>query len=184
MLVCPSCGARHSIEGMVHDEAARELAALAVTLGDLGRPALSYLGLFRGRKRALRWTRALSLMREIAEAVRTGTVRRRGRDVAIRPDAWAPALEQVLDARDRGRLQTPLRDHAYLWEVAIGRSERAAGEEEARRDEERRQRPRPSSAPGGASAPITHAQVREHVARAREALGMGPSPLDGECGSC
>ena len=171
LLTCPACAARHSIESATTDEAARELVALAIGIGSAAPVVIPYLALFRPAKRALRWGRALALMRELSGAYHAGVVRRRGRDHATRPEAWALGLETVLQARDAGKLRTPLRDHAYLWEVVIGHSERLAGAEEIHRDEERRARARPRS-DGEAAAIARQARTaaeREFEQRLQEA---------------
>ena len=173
LLTCPSCGARHSIEAATNDDAAREVVKLASAMRSAAVPAIQYLGLFRPAKHSLRWARALSLLRELSGAYHANLIRRRGRDWPIRPEAWVLGLEAVLEARDRGKLRTPLRDHAYLFEVVIGHSERLAGEEERKRDEELRGRPRPGPTP-----PLEEPQrmnperVLQRINEARAAIGM------------
>lgn len=171
ILTCPSCGARHSIEAATNDEAAREVVALAAAMHSAGTPVIQYLGLFRPAKHSLRWARALSLMRELSGAYHAGMIRRRGQDRAIRPEAWGLGIEAVLAARDQGKLRTPLRDHAYLWEVVIGHSERLAGNEERERDEERRGRPRPGPTPPEEPRRLDRDRVRQHLKEGWAALG-------------
>ena len=176
-LTCPSCGARHSIEAALNDEAAREVVQLAAAMHSAAVPAIAYLGLFRPAKHSLRWARARSLMRELSGVFHANMIRRRGRDWPIRPQAWVLGLEAVIEARDRGKLRTPLRDHAYLHEVVIGHSERLAGEAERQRDEEHRRRPPKGPTtpeepqrldPGGSASASTRPDPRSACRRHQE----------------
>lgn len=171
LLTCPSCGARHAIEAATNDEAAREVVSLVASMGSAGIPAIHYLALFRPRLRALRWIRALALMRELSAAVHAGAVERNGRAHPIRPEAWVLALESVIAAGDGGRLRLPLKSHGYLWEVVTGLSERLAGEEERARDEALRGRPRPGSAPAAEPARLDPEVARRHLEAGWAALG-------------
>ena len=171
LLTCPSCGARHSIEAATNDEAAREVVKLAAGMCSAAVPTIQYLGLFRPAKHSLRWARALSLMRELSGAYHANLIRRRGQKWQIRPEAWVLGLEAVLEARDRGKLWTPLRDHAYLFEVVIGHSERLVGEEERKRDQELRGRPRPGANPDDGPKRLDSEAARQGLEAGWAALG-------------
>lgn len=176
LLTCPSCGARHSIEAATNDEAAREVVSLVAAMGSAGVPAIHYLALFRPRLRALRWIRALALMRELSAAYHAGAVPRNGRDHPIRPEAWPLALEIVVAAADEGRLRLPLKSHGYLWEVVVGQSERLAGEAERARDAALRGRPRPDSTPLADPVRLDPDVARGHIKRAWAAIGRDGPP--------
>lgn len=178
LLTCPSCGARHAIEAATNDEAARELVKVVAALDDAAVPTLHYLALHRPPRRALRWIRALALMRELSEAFHAGAVARNGRQHPIRPEAWRPALEAVIAAGDEGRLRRPLKGHGYFWEVLVGHSEKLAGEAERAHDEALRGRRRPAGEedeePADEPVALTAAEVRKHLDRTWEAIGRTP----------
>ena len=128
-LVCPSCGATNSADGITSDVDARAALLVAAELpADLGPLCIRYLGLFRPGKRALAWDRARRLLDELAEQIRAGTIRRRGRDWPVPVGAWRSALQTMLDKRDS--LDLPLKSHGYLLEIVAGLSDRAEAQAE------------------------------------------------------
>ena len=179
LMTCPGCGARFSLEAAVDDAEARAALVAAFELSELGPRIATYIALFRPPKRALAWRRVRRLVTELVEAVGAGCIERRGRVHAVRAEAWAVALDQVLEARDRGKLRTPLRDHAYLWEVVIGHSERLSGKEEIRHDVERRGRPRPGAGPDKGPKRIDPEATQRGIKAGWAALGRTrPDPQE------
>ena len=163
-LVCPCCSARIPLDAAVSDEAARTALARALAHGPLGRRVVGYLGLFRTPKGALQWGRVARLLDELLDAVEAGTVRRRGRDWAAPVELWRAGLEVVLARRDEGRLDLPLRDHAYLYEVVTGLSDKAEATVEREREAARRQRAAHPATPGSAAAaPGVTVNVHEQI---------------------
>lgn len=138
-LVCPACGATHSLEALLTDVSAREAVAAALALpAPLADRVLRYLALFRPAQRALSWDRAAKLLQELLGAVKAGHVERKGRSWAAPLELWQAALDQMLAGREQ--LTLPLKSHGYLFEVVAGLSSRAEARGEARQ-EERRQQP-------------------------------------------
>ena len=168
-LTCPVCGARHPIEAATNDEAAREVAKLATGMRSAGTGAVLYLGLFRPRKHALRWSRAAGLLRELSGAFHAGSIRRRGRDWPVTPEMWREAFETMLARRDEGRLTLPLRDHAYLFEVLAGLSDRVEAAEERAVEERRRTTPRRREGGDPQLERLDPARTREHLDKMRAA---------------
>lgn len=123
-LRCPVCHADAALEAWVMDEAARDFVALLAGLeADLGRPLVAYIGLFRPRKTALTWDRALRLAREV---------------LALTPDAHrlASALSSTVDTLRAKRAAgdaRPLSNHNYLKRVLEGVLEGSSGELAPRR---------------------------------------------------
>ena len=169
-LVCPCCSARIPLDAAVADEAARTALARALAHGPLGRRVVGYLGLFRTPKGALQWGRVARLLGELLDAVEAGTVRRRGRDWAVPVELWRAALEVVLARRDEGRLDLPLRDHAYLFEVVTGLADKAEAAAEREHEAALRQRPARPATPG--SGGVNLAEAYERVLREARALGV------------
>lgn len=107
-LTCPSCHTTHSLEAIVQDEAARELIVLIGELPQTVRPHLvAYLGCFRSPKRALSWSRAVKLAREVLA-------------LGVEPTALGVALADTVESlrskRDQGDVR-PLTKHNYLKRV-------------------------------------------------------------------
>lgn len=134
-LTCPCCGCVASVEAWLADADARQVMALAMSLpGSLGPSLLRYLSLFRPAHRALGWDRALKLLQELEAPIRQATLQRHGRPWAAPLALWQAALDQVLAARDEGRLKLPLKSHGYLYEIVVGLSGRGEARAEVERE--------------------------------------------------
>ncbi|MDR0635046.1 MAG: hypothetical protein LBF91_08725 [Azoarcus sp.] len=117
---CPCCGTTLSLDALVAHEAARAaLACLFRIGGDLGAAICRYLALFRPRERELSMERVARLLEQVAIDITAGAIDRRGQTHLAPPEAWVWAIRQALDARDAGRLKTPLTGHGYLYEVLV-----------------------------------------------------------------
>ena len=137
---CPCCGAVHELDALIADAEARWALARLGRLGDeLVALVVQYASCHRPRRRALTWSRFRRLLNEVAEHVEAGEIRRKGRSWTVTRAEWIAALRVVVERRNAGRLETPLRGHGYLLEVARAIADRteAAGErdiEQARRE--------------------------------------------------
>ena len=172
-VTCPLCFARFPLAAALTDAAARR--ALAQALRCTAAPVhlvLGYLDAYRPAKRSLSWRRAERLLGELADAMERGTVRRKGGDWPVTDAHWREGLEVVLSRRDAGQLQTPLRDHAYLWEVLSGLSSRTEASEERRVEDERRHRARTRTGNGEAQSAGQRASAYERLLDEARRLGV------------
>lgn len=103
-LTCPHCNTTAPIESITEDNAARALFGL---LGNLNAPMIAYLGLFKPRKQALRWSRALSLATDALALCDNHAV------------LAAALIETVESMRERRQHESwkPLTSHTYLERV-------------------------------------------------------------------
>ena len=130
----------HELDALVADaEARRALARLGRLGGELASLAVQYAGCHRPHRRVLTWSKFHRLMNELAEHVEADTIRRKGRSWAVTRAEWTEALRTVVERRNAGQLETPLKGHGYLLEVARAIADRteAAAErdiETARRE--------------------------------------------------
>lgn len=107
-LTCPRCAERFSLESAVEDESGRALMALLGRVGVLSRELVVYLGLFRPRTQALRWSRALALAEEVeALAAQHGE--------AVTREAIRETVEAMRPKMGEG--WKPLGNHNYLKRV-------------------------------------------------------------------
>lgn len=104
---CPTCHAHISLEQVVQDEAASQLIKMLSQMGgELSRPLVAYLSLFRPEKRDLSNERALRLCVEVCELTTDHA-------------ALVVALSKTVDAI-RGKNGGPLKNHNYLISVLDG----------------------------------------------------------------
>ena len=115
---CPCCGAVNSLDALIaHDDARAALDRLADLGGELTRLLVRYCGLFRPEKSVLSMPRLAKLLTELQAGIDAGRIERGGTLYDAPPAAWLWALQQVLEARDSGRLVPPLKNHGYLYTV-------------------------------------------------------------------
>ena len=114
---CPACGATASIDTLIsHDEARVLGVALTGISDDTARAALRYLGLFRPAHKDLSWGRAAKLLGELVPLMQAGEISRNRKTYPAPREAWLWAFGRALEARDAGKLQTPLTTHGWLLE--------------------------------------------------------------------
>lgn len=118
---CPCCGAENSLDVLIaHEQARQSMWTLANIGGPMTQGLVQYLGLFRPSKSSLSQARMYSLMSELIPDIRAGEIRRNGQVHPAPVAAWTYAFNEVLTARDSGRLKTPLKSHGYLYEIIAG----------------------------------------------------------------
>ena len=115
---CPNCGAVASLDSLLAGEDAANLLVMVAALdAGVGKAALRYLGLFRPGKGRLTFSRSAKLLSELMPDMQRQAVSRGGVDYPAPPAAWLYGFQTALNARDAGRLKTPLKSHGYLYEI-------------------------------------------------------------------
>lgn len=115
---CPACGATCSLDALLgHSDAGKAfVSALSVT-GDLQHPLIKYLAMFRSESRDLTFERTAKLISEIALDITAKQIKRGHQFYPAPRGAWIWAINTMLERRDQGKLQLPLKNHGYLYEV-------------------------------------------------------------------
>lgn len=115
---CPECGTAMSLNVLIaHDDAREALIALAGISDGLARALLKYLTLFRPSEKDLSFARVAKLLNELLPMIRAETVERKRQTYPAPREAWIWAAGKCIEARDAGRLKTPLTGHGFLLEV-------------------------------------------------------------------
>ena len=115
---CPHCGAGASLETVIANDAAAEAIKLALEHSELGRSLVQYLNLFRPAKTMkLSWDRVARILNELNPIIGEKRIKRNGQIYEAPQSAWIWAINQMIIARDQGKLKTPLNGHGYLLEV-------------------------------------------------------------------
>lgn len=173
---CPYCDRKFPIEAALNDKAARDAVAVALKMpAPLGDLILRYITLFRPAKSALNWARAGRLMQELLNEIQSGVIQRKGRTHATSLAVWQQGLERLLDRR--GDLTLPLTSHGFLHAIVADLAGKAAGEQEARMEAQRRApaQPRgegPVSAGSVAQQAVDRTRLREGLSKFREDTGL------------
>lgn len=139
-LVCPSCGAVHSAEAFLNDEAARQTILLMTKLkGKLPELVFGYLALFRSSSgKGLKWTKAFRLLSELYEMTTAEFISWDGKKQYYNHIMyWEQALEKIIDKPPK---QIPLENHNYLRAVAYGIADSSDAKQEKEREFEKSRR--------------------------------------------
>lgn len=122
---CPDCGSQRPLQDYLADTQAR--AALGAALDcprELASLIVPYIALHAPPRRRMRWDKLTRLLRELADGIAAGTIRRDGDTWPAPPDLWRRGIEAVLAARDAGTLELPLDGHGYLLGCMVRQAKR------------------------------------------------------------
>ena len=115
---CPACGASCSLDALLgHSEASQAFVASLNLTGDLAKPLVKYLAVFRAENRDLTFERTAKLLNELAGDINAKCIQRNRITYPAPKAAWVWAINIMLERRDQGKLQLPLKNHGYLYEV-------------------------------------------------------------------
>lgn len=115
---CPACGATCSLDALLgHSDASQAFVASLNMTGDLAKPLIKYLAMFRSENRDLTFERTAKLLNEIAPDILAKQISRNRVNYPAPQAAWVWAINTTLERRDQGKLQLPLKNHGYLYEV-------------------------------------------------------------------
>lgn len=115
---CPACGATCSLDALLgHGDASQAFVASLNMTGDLAKPLIKYLAMFRSENRDLTFERTAKLLTEISDDILAAQISRNRVNYPAPKSAWIWAINTMLERRDQGKLQLPLKNHGYLYEV-------------------------------------------------------------------
>lgn len=115
---CPACGATCSLDALLgHSDASQAFVASLNMTGDLAKPLIKYLAMFRSENRDLTFERTAKLLNEITPDILARQISRNRVNFPAPQAAWVWAINTMLERRDQGKLQLPLKNHGYLYEV-------------------------------------------------------------------
>ena len=115
---CPACGATCSLDALLgHGDASQAFVASLNLTGDLAKPLVKYLALFRSESRDLTFERTAKLLSEITPDILAKQIKRGHHSYPAPMGAWVWAINTILERRDQGKLQLPFKNHGYLYEV-------------------------------------------------------------------
>lgn len=125
-LICPCCGFAADFDGFTAAGDQSRALALALELPrEIARPLMQYLRLFSPENRRLRLDKLCALLRELKDICDDAKIERRGRIWPVPLTHLQAALEQMIEARDAGKLVLPLKSHGYLMEILAGMASQA-----------------------------------------------------------
>ena len=151
-LSCPVCGTELDLAMLFaneHDQ--RALARLVSISIPLGARALQYVALFTPPKQRLTSAKKIKLVLQLLPDLERQAITYKGREWLVPLAAWAQAIDQMLAARDAGRLELPMKGHGYLHAILAGMADKHEAGAELAREQQLRTGPRAGTTNGPAS---------------------------------
>lgn len=140
---CAACGAEESLDSLLgrlidDDQVRRLIADLMCQSLPVGGLVVRYLRLHKPAKHKLSMKRVASVLGELVPAITARRIARKGRDWTVSIEVWKEAFDGVFHAHEKGTLELPLGDNAYLFEVAMRLADRAESSRERENEADRR----------------------------------------------
>ena len=179
-LSCPVCGSELDLAVLfAHEHDHRALARLAAVSIPLGARVLQYISLFTPPKQRLTAAKKIKLILQLLPDLERQAIAHKGREWAVPLAAWAQAIDQMLAARDAGRLELPMKGHGYLHAILAGMADKAEATHEQAREQQLRTGPRAATTHGPASVAALVQLPQPATARPAAAApaAAGTSPL-------
>ncbi|MDD2691894.1 MAG: hypothetical protein PHX69_08960 [Simplicispira sp.] len=107
-----------------HEHDQRALTRLASVSIPLGARVLQYIALFQPPKQRLTVAKKIKLLLQLLPDLERFAITHKSRDWAAPLSAWAQAIDQMLAARDAGRLELPMKGHGYLYAILAGMADK------------------------------------------------------------
>ena len=107
-----------------HAEDRRAFERLAGVLMPIPAVVSRYLDLFKTPVHRLSITKKSKLLLQLLPDIDRGAIKFRGREWKAPLPAWEAAIEQMLAMRDSGRLDLPMKSHAYLYSILMGMADK------------------------------------------------------------
>ncbi len=179
-LSCPVCGAEFDLAVLFKsEESRRTFDRLTANCSPLKARLAQYAALAKPPKHKLDTDKALRIIKTLLPDIERGAITWKGREWAAPLSAWAQAIDQMLAARDAGRLELPMKGHGYLFAILAGMADKFEGQAEQQREQELRTGPRAATTHGPASVAALVQQPTPATARPATAApaAAGTSPL-------
>ena len=142
-ITCPACGAEFDLTvAFASEEERQAFARLASVSIPLGTRVLRYVALFTPPKQRLTSAKKLKLLMQLLPDLERKAITWKGRDWPAPLEGWALAIDQMLAARDAGRLELPMKGHGYLYAILGGMADKNEAAAELQREQDTRLRPR------------------------------------------
>ena len=151
-LSCPVCGTELDLAVLFsHEHDQRALARLASVSIPLGGRVLQYLALFTPPKQRLTAAKKIKLILQLLPDLERQAITHKGRDWPAPLAAWAQAIDQMLERRNAGALELPMKGHGYLYSILQGMADKHEASAEQQREQQLRTGPRAATTHGLAS---------------------------------
>ena len=151
-LSCPVCGAEFDLAVLFKsEESRRAFERLTASCSPLQDRLAQYAALAKPPKHKLGTDKALRIIATLLPDIERGAITRNGRDWPAPLAAWAQAIDQMLERRNAGALELPMKGHGYLYSILQGMADKHEASAEQAREQQLRTGPRAATVNGLAS---------------------------------
>jgi hypothetical protein len=138
-LACPVCGAELSLDHLfVEADNRAAVAQLVAVAMPIGARLLQYTRLFTPPKTTLTQRKQVRLLLQLLPDLKRQAITHRGRDWAVPLATWAQGIDQMLTARDAGKLDLPMKGHGYLYAILTSLADKTEAVAEVQAETARR----------------------------------------------
>lgn len=138
-LTCPLCGTGLSITHLLVNADDRAVVVRLLALSTpLGAAVGRYIGLFTPPKTSLTLRKQVRIVLQLLPDLERGAITHRGRDWQVPTKVWEAGIDQMLAARDAGKLALPMKGHGYLYAILVGLADKVEGAAEAQAEDAKR----------------------------------------------
>lgn len=165
-LSCPVCGTELALDHLFVDADNRAAVARLIEAAlPIGGRLLQYARLFAPAKTTLTQRKQVRIILQLLPDLERRAITHRGRDWVVPLSVWAQGIEQMLTARDAGRLELPMKGHGYLYAILVSLADKTEGAAEREAEAAKRH---PASVPvagQGAAKPASMPDaIRQQIA--------------------
>jgi len=172
-IACPVCGTELTLAQLFSSEdTQRAFARLASVSIPIGSRVLQYCALFAPPKTRLTVPKQVKLILALLPDLERQAVMHKGREWAAPLASWAQAIDQMLTARDTGKLDLPMKGHAYLYSILVSLADKVEARTEVQAATAARTEPRQDtvqvrgqSMPIGAALGVVYGGVDPAIAK-------------------
>ena len=151
-LSCPVCGAEFDLAVLFKSEESRKtFERLTASCSPLRDRLAQYAALAKPPKHKLGTDKSLRIITTLLPDIERGAITWKGREWAAPLSAWAQAIDQMLDRRNAGTLELPMKGHGYLHAVLSSMADKHEAAAEQAREQQLRTGPRAATVNGLAS---------------------------------
>lgn len=141
-IACPICSTELTlVQLFAHEDTQQAVARLALVSMPLGARVLQYCTLFAPPKTRLTVPKQVKLMLQLLPDLERRAITHKGRLWAVPLELWAAGIDQMLSARDAGRLELPMSGHGYLYSILAGMADKHEARAETQAEADKRTPP-------------------------------------------
>lgn len=137
---CPACGADLALDHLFVDADNRAAVARLIEVAlPIGARLLQYTRLFAPAKTRLTQRKQVRIILQLLPDLERCAITHRGRDWAVPLAVWAQGIDHMLASRDAGKLDLPMKGHAYLYTILVSLADKVEAAGETQAEQQRRQ---------------------------------------------